>query len=225
MSKELNIRNTQHVSLLRSIYALLAPVMILIAVLACGTVITDGAYYTCPTSIPQPTATLLPGVPLPPPDIPPTPYTISAPQDFYIDDAIFVGQQGAPLRLRFRLQNVQSEPADGQHLVTWQLEIHNAGTLLYETVPPALMLITRITTAHGEQDGTWYTSESAMQRAGFTQENYAPLSPGETRVYSLAGTIPAGSVSQFTYLLDGDGNNRITWTNESNPYCSGDVAG
>ncbi|MBZ0291826.1 MAG: hypothetical protein K8L99_04590, partial [Anaerolineae bacterium] len=95
---------------------------------------------------------------------------------------------------------------------------------IYETVPVALMVITRITTASGDQTGIWRTSEAAMNAAGFTNENYDPLPPGATRVYRLAAYIPAGSVSQFAYLLDGDGGNRITWANQSNPYCFGDVA-
>ena len=63
-----------------------------------------------------------------------------------------------------------------------------------------------------------------MNAAGFTNENYDPLSPGITRIYRLAAYIPSGSPDQFVYLLDGDGGNRIAWTNQSNPYCSGDVA-
>jgi hypothetical protein len=86
------------------------------------------------------------------------------------------------------------------------------------------MVITRINTASGEQTGTWRTSETAMTAAGFTNENYDPLTPGSTRTYRLAAYVPAGSVRQFTYLLDGDGGNRLTWANAANPYCSGDVA-
>lgn len=206
-----------------SIYALIAPVMLMLAALACGTVITQPAYYACPTAVPQPTATVLPGTPLPFPQMPPTPYTISPPQDFYLEDAVFVGSQGTPQRLRFRLQNVQVQPAGTQSLVMWQLEIRNVGSATYETIPSALMLITRITTANGEQTGTWRTSESAMNTAGFTNENYDPLTSDSTRIYRLAAYIPSGSVSQFAYLLDGDGGNRITWTNQINPYCVGDV--
>lgn len=224
MNEERSLEEVQRGMLLRSIYVLIAPVMLMFAALACGTVVTDQAQYTCPTPIPQPTATVLPGTPLPPPVIPPTPYTIAPPQDFYVGDAVFVGQQGAPLRLRFRLQNVQVQPADTQHLVTWRLEVRNVGTSTYEAIPPALMMITRVTTANGEQTGTWRTSETAMNAAGFTNENYDPLSSGTTRIYRLAAYIPVGNVSQFAYLLDGDGDNRITWTNQSNPYCSGDVA-
>jgi hypothetical protein len=136
---------------------------------------------------------------------------------------VFVGPSGAPLRLRFRLQNVQSQPAGSRNLVTWRLEIRNLGSATYETIPVALMVITRITTASGEQTGTWQTSEVAMAAAGFTSENYEPLTPGSTRVYRLAAYIPVGSVNQFAYLLDGEGGNRITWVNAANPYCSGDV--
>lgn len=223
MNEAHTLEEVQRGMLLRSIYVLIAPVMLLFAALACGTVVTEQAYYTCPTAIPQPTATVLAGTPMPTLAPPPTPYTIAPPQDFYIGDAVFVGQQGAPLRLRFRLQNVQVQSAGTQNLVTWHLEIRNVGTSTYEAILPALMLITRITTANGEQTGTWRTSEAAMNAAGFTNENYDPLSPGATRSYRLAAHIPTGNVNQFTYLLDGE-SNRITWTNQSNPYCSGDVA-
>ncbi|MFQ3660550.1 MAG: hypothetical protein SNJ54_16510, partial [Anaerolineae bacterium] len=183
------------------------PLLLALAGLACGTVVTDQAYYTCPTPIPSssPTAQWLPGTPLPPLIIPPivaspTPYTRVAPQDFYLDDAVFVGPPNAPLRLRFRLQHVQVQPVGAQNLVTWRLEVRNVGTSTYEAVPPALMLITRITTAHGTQRGAWRSSEAAMRAAGFTHENYAPLPSGATRVYRLAAYLPAGRPEQFAYL-------------------------
>jgi hypothetical protein len=220
MNETQSWESTQRKMLKRSLYVLVAPIFLLLAVLACGTVVTETAAYTCPTAMPQPTATVLPGTPLPPLPPPPTPYRIAPPQAFYVGDAVFVGQPGAPLRLRFRLQN----PTQSQNLVTWRLQVRNLGTVPYETVPVALMLITRIMTANGEQTGTWYTSEEAMTAAGFTNENYDPLQPGATRVYRLAAYVPTGTVRQFAYLLDGDGGNRITWVNRTNPHCSGDVA-
>src|SRR5690606_251776 len=223
MKNELSLAQVQRSMLLRSIYLLIAPIMLLFAVLACGTIVTDLASYTCPTAVPQATATTLAGTPMPTLPPPPTPYTISPPQDFYVGDAVFVGQSGAPLRLRFRLQNVQTQPAGSRNLVTWRLEIRNLGSATYETIPVALMVITRINTANGEQTGTWQTSEVAMAAAGFTNENYDLLTPSSTRVYRLAAYIPVGSVNQFAYLLDGEGGNRITWVNAANPYCSGDV--
>jgi hypothetical protein len=229
LNVSLNFERAQRDMLLRSIYLLVAPVMLVFAALACGTLVTDTAYYTCPTPIPQPTATVLAGTPVPTLPPSPTPYSIAPPQDFYVADAVFVGQPGAPLRLRLRLQTVQSQPGppqggSPQNLLTWRLEIRNLGSVPYETMPVALMVITRINTANGDQTGTWRTSEAAMTAAGFSNENYDLLPPGATRVYRLAAYIPAGTVSQFAYLLDGDGGNRITWTNQSNPDCSGDVA-
>ncbi len=224
MNDAMSLAQVQRSMLLRSIYLLVTPVMLLFAVLACGTIVTDLASYTCPTAVPQATATTMAGTPTPTLPPPPTPYTITPPQDFYVGDAVFVGQSGAPLRLRFRLQSVQTQPAGTRNLVTWRLEIRNLGSATYETIPIALMVITRITTANGEQTGTWQTSEVALAAAGFAGENYDPLTPGSTRTYRLAAYIPAGSVNQFAYLLDGDGGNRITWVNAANPYCSGDVA-
>ncbi|MBK8135021.1 MAG: hypothetical protein IPK52_04145 [Chloroflexi bacterium] len=142
MNNELSFERVRRDILLRSIYALVAPVMLLFAVLACGTVVTQQAYYTCPTAVPPTTAplpTVLPGTPIPFPTLalPPTPYIITPPQDFYVGDAVFVGSQGAPLRLRFRLQNVQSQPAGSGNLVTWRLEIRNLGSVSYETLSPS----------------------------------------------------------------------------------------
>jgi hypothetical protein len=230
MNHEMSLAQVQRSMLLRSIYLLVTPIMLLFAALACGTLVTDTASYTCPTAAPQATATTLAGTPQPTLPPPPTPYTITPPQDFYVGDAVFVGQSGAPLRLRFRLQNVQTQPApplggSPRNLVTWRLEIRNLGSATYETIPIALMVITRVNTTSGEQTGTWRTSEMAMSAAGFTSENYDPLLPGSTRMYRLAAYVPSGTVRQFAYLLDGDGGNRITWVNATNPYCSGDVAG
>src|SRR5690606_5014496 len=103
MKNELSLAQVQRSMLLRSIYLLVTPVMLLFAVLACGTIVTDLPSYICPTAVPQATATTLPGTPIPTLPPPPPPYTIIPPQDFYVGDAVFVGQQGAPLRLRFRL--------------------------------------------------------------------------------------------------------------------------
>lgn len=206
-----------------------------LAILACGTVVTDTPYYTCPTPIPAtaaPHPTVLPGTPLPFPTlIPllPTPYSITPPQDFYTGDTVFVGLPGALLRLRFRLNEVISEsaqPLNGEprSLYTWALTITNLGEMDYETVPVVLMSISRVETSAGLLEGAWTPTESAMQAAGFTQENYTPLTAGATRTYHFAAYAPAGTVHQFRYLLDGAGDNRITWVNAPNPFCSGDSA-
>jgi hypothetical protein len=229
MNEPMSLAQVQHSMLLRSIYLLVTPIMLVFAVLACGTVVTDTASYTCPTAIPQPTSTTLAGTPHPTQAPAPTPFNITPPQDFYVGDAVFVGEPGAPLRLRFRLQNVRAQPAapfggKPRNLYTWRLEIRNLGSTMYETIPVVLMIISRLNTANGEVMGTWRTSEAAMAAAGFTDENYDPLPPNSTRVYRLAAYVPVGSVRQFAYLLDGDGSNRISWVNAANPYCSGDVA-
>ena len=214
---------------------LFAAIVLMAAILACGTVVTQTAYYACPTPIPTvvvPQPTPLPGTPLPFPTLiplPPTPYVITPPQDFYVGDAVYVGQPYQPLRLRFRLLDINSQPAppvggNPRNLYTWQLEIANLGSVTYETIPVALMVITRIDTANGQLSGTWNTSEAAMQDAGFSGENYDALTPGSSQIYRLAAYGPAGSVRQVTYHLDGDGGNRITWINAANPYCSGDIA-
>lgn len=216
---------------MRFFRVLLAPFMLFLAALACGTLISEIPVYACPTPTPMPTASPTPyGTPLPPgwveplPTAYPTPYLIIPPQDFYVGDAIYTGNQGASQRLRFRLQNVQVQELSNRNLVTWQLEIRNLGTQVYETIPIALMMITRIFTIDGDEVGTWRTSETAMKVAGFTNENYDPLQAGDTRIYQLAAYTPPGIINRLTYLLDVDGTNQITWINSHNPYCSGDIA-
>jgi hypothetical protein len=192
------------------------------------------AYYVCPTAVPTmtvPQPTSLPGTPLLPPTLiplPPTPYVITPPQDFYVGDAVFVGTPGAPLRLRFRLLSIQSQPAlpisgEPRSLYTWQIEISNLGTVVYETIPIALMAITQVETVSGHLNGTWHTSDIAMHEAGYINENYGALQPGTSRIYRLAAYAPAGDLRQLTYSLDG-GTNRITWVNAANPYCNSDIA-
>jgi hypothetical protein len=211
MGNELSLEQVQRNMLLRSIYLLFVPVMLLFAALACGTMVTDSAFYVCPTPIPPtagPQPTYLPGTPIPLPTPippPPTPYRIEPPQDFYVGDAVFVGQPGAALRLRFRLQNVQTQPGPSsggnpRNLYIWSLEIRNLGSASYETIPVALMVITRISTANGDVAGTWRTSEAAMAAAGITGQNYVPLAPGSARVYRLAAFAPVGSVRQFASI-------------------------
>jgi hypothetical protein len=200
-----------------------------VSILACGTAVTQTAYYACPTVVPTPALpqpTVLPGTPLPPPTLiplPPTPYIITPPQDFYVGDAVLVGQPGMPLHLRFRVLNIQSQPAlsvgdEARHLYTWQLEISNLGSVTYETIPIALMTITRIDTGYSQLSGIWHTSQEAMREAGYVSENYDALTPGSTRTYRLAAYGPAGDVNLLSYSLD-DGANRITWVNAANPYC------
>ena len=74
MKNELSLAQVQRSMLLRSIYLLVAPLMLVFEVLACGTLVTDIASYTCPTSVPQATATTLAGTPMPTLPPLPTPY-------------------------------------------------------------------------------------------------------------------------------------------------------
>ena len=228
MKHKSSFTQTRHVMLLRSIGVLLSPVIMVIALLACGTIVTETASYVCPTRFP-PTAgpiTVGPGTPIVIPTLLPTstPYRIFPPQDFYRGDAVFIGQPNESLRLRFRLQSVQSQPAPPRTLYLWVLEIKNLGTTTYETIPVAQATITQIRTATGDLEGSWMPTDRAMKAAGFTSENYEPLLPGTTRVYRLAAYGPVGSVHRIAFRLDEEGSNQITWLNQANPFCIGDVA-
>jgi len=236
MRDENRITRTLYRLLRRSMSGLFVLVMLLLALLACGTLVTQTAYYACPTSVPptaRPVMTLPPGFPTALPTrtlLPATPYRIVPPRDFYRGDAVFVGQPGAALRLRFRLVNVTAQAApptpggSARNLYSWSVEIRNLGTTDYETIPLAQMVISTISTASGDLEGRWRTTDAALRAAGITNENYAPLLPNTTRVYRLAAYAPAGSARRLTFTLDAEGSNTITWLNQPNPDCFGDVA-
>lgn len=82
----------------RTVRFLTAALAVVSAMLACGTAVLQTAYYVCPTPVPTavtPQATPLPGTPLPLPTLlplPPTPYVITPPQDFYVADADHAGR-------------------------------------------------------------------------------------------------------------------------------------
>jgi hypothetical protein len=202
------------------ILALCAPFLLILSLIACATTpLTEVPIYTCPTPLPPIVGYRTP-VPLPP-----TPYIIRPPQDFYRGDAVFVGARGAAVRVRFRLQNVYVLPATPatRALYVWSLEVRNLGTAPYETMPIAQMVISRIQTASGEMEGAWNTSDTAMRAAGITGENYDSLPPNTTRLYRMAAYAPVGSPRRFIFTLDEASGNTITWVNDLNPYCSGDV--
>ncbi len=226
-------------ALWRWLYVLVAPTFMIFAVLACaGTPLAGLPIYTCPTSVP-PTAmpTVLPGTatPIPLPTLPPpTPYVIMPPLDFYVGDAVFVGETTAPDRVRFRLQNIMSYPAspdaDGlvRRVYAWQLEVRNLGNQAYEIFPALQMYLSEITTGAGNQLGAWGSTQAAADEAGVSIDNDAySLTPNETRTFRFAAFAPSGSASRFTFTLDPtitSGSGTINWTNQHNPYCLGDIA-
>jgi hypothetical protein len=155
------------------------------------------------------------------------------PQDFYIGDAVVVGSVGSPTRVRFRLLNIQTFPApqkDGlpRNIYAWQLEVKNVGTADYNIFPAYRMYLSRVTTATGEIGGVWGSSQTAANEVGLTIDNgIYVLAPQEIRTFHFAAYAPAGSAHRFTFTLDPtvtEGSSTITWTNQSNPFCAGDVA-
>ena len=234
MNETQSLEQTQRTMLLRSIYVLVAPVFMLFAILACaGTPLAGAPAYSCPTPVPLPTSTVLAGTPQPTPLPQPTPYVILPPADFFVGDAVFIGTSASENGVRFRLQSVGSQPAspdgngDPRHIYTWQLEVKNIGTADYEVFPSAQMFLNEISTAYGDQNGVWPATREAADEAGvpFDDDAYR-LDSGETRAFRFAAYGPAGQASRFTFQLDptvSDGSGVVTWTNQSNPYCAGDI--
>ena len=228
-----NLRQTHH--FWHPFYVLLAPIMILVAIIACaGTPLAGSPIYTCPTAIPQPTSTVLAGTPMPTPLPQPTPYVILPPADFFLGDAVFVGTSNSENGVRFRLQTVSSYPAspdpDGtaRRIYTWQLEVKNIGTADYEIFPSAQMFLSEVSTTSGNLSGTWFATREAAEEVNvlFDADVYT-LNSGQTRSFRFAAYAPAGQAKRFTLQLDPtvtSGSGTINWANQSNPYCSGDIS-
>ncbi|MCA9913846.1 MAG: hypothetical protein KC496_10880, partial [Anaerolineae bacterium] len=107
-----DLKQIQRRILLRSIYVLVSPIFMMLAVLACaGTFLTDTPIYTCPTVMPLATSTTLAGTATPTAQAPATPYIIMPPADFYLGDAVEVGTSLSEHGVRFRLLSVAGYPA------------------------------------------------------------------------------------------------------------------
>lgn len=214
------------VILYRSIYLLFMPVFMFMAILACaGTALLGTPLYTCPTDVPLPTATTLLGTPLPTNAPPSTPYIIMPPQDFYVGDVVFIGEQLSPLRVRLRLQNVQlTSQAGNEQVVAWQLEVANVGQEDYEIFPSVQLFISDVNGANG----VWGSTQDAGDLVGVAVDSdLYQLNAGQTDVYQLAALIPTGNDIRFSFQLDpelGTDSPVMTWINQMNPHCNGDIA-
>ena len=226
-----SFEKTKRRMLLRSIYVLVAPVFMLMAVIACaGTILTDVPIFTCPMALHVATATTLAGTAVPTMQPSATPYIIVPPADFYLGDAVYVGRSQDLNAVRFRLLRVTSYPAtadeDGEarNVYHWQLEVSNIGRAEYEIFPSAQMVLSRITRANGEQEGRWYAEREAGEVIGVTVDtNTYMLASNETRVFNLVAFAPVGQATRLIFYLDPtqtDGSATITWRNQSNPYCA-----
>lgn len=211
-------------TLKQSVYLLVSPIFMIFAMLACaGTPLLDVPSVTCATPV-QPT--VLPGTPAP---IPPTPVIISAPDDFYIGDNVIVGNPSAPLRVQFRLLDVNTNPTspdvygNPRQIVSWRLRVKNIGTQDYEIFPALQMFVSEVDTAYGTQTGSWGASQIAGDLIGQTVDNNIyTITPNQTRTFRLVAFAPAGTSQRFAFVLDpstSNSNEQITWQNQQNTYC------
>jgi len=209
-------------TLKQSVYLLASPIIIVFAMLACaGTPLLDVPSVTCATPI---QATVLPGTPAP---IPPTRVVIT--DEFYIGDNVIIGNPASPLRVQFRLLDVQTYPTtpdalgNPRQIVSWRLRVKNIGTLDYEIFPALQMFVSEVETAYVIKSGTWGATQAAGDLIGQTVDNdIYTLTPDQTRTFPLVAFAPAGTVRRFAFVLDptvADSNERITWQNQQNSIC------
>jgi hypothetical protein len=172
----------------------------------------------------------------------PTPYVRT--NDYFVDDAIYTSTQPSGLRLRFRVTDIYDVAAvepdeDGQQrsIFVWAIEIKNVGSLEYDVFPAAQMYISTITLPSGiETEGVWGASQAAAEEAGLPSSIViTDIQPGETKSFTLAAYGPRGTARRIAYALDTTGRdpgnptqvpgrNIVSWINEVNTICSGDIA-
>jgi hypothetical protein len=170
---------------------------------------------------------------MPTPLAQPTPYVIQSPAEFFVGDAVFIGSSGSANGVRFRLQNVSAQATSpsgngsARNVFAWQLEVKNIGLEDYEIFPSGQMVLSVITTAYGDETGVWpATREAATAIGASLDENVYTLHSGETRVFRFAAYGPTGQAARFAFTLDptvSEGSRVMTWTNQANPYCAGDI--
>jgi hypothetical protein len=164
------------------------------------------------------------------------------PQEFFTGDALYTGGFSSPANARLRLLNINFLTAsigrDGisRNIAQWQVEIKNMGSMPYDVFPAWQIYVSTVETMADEQNGIWGASRAAMTEAGLSNPLEAvTLSPGETRLFTLAAYIPAGNPIRFTFALDPTtradnltpplpGENLLVWTNETNTICTGDLS-
>ncbi len=173
----------------------------------------------------------------------PTPTEYVRTNDYFVGDAIYTGEQSTGLRLRFRVTDIRStddvQPdGDGQpqSIFVWDLEVSNVGSVEYDLFPAGQMYVSTITLPSGvEVEGVWGASTGAALEAGFTpQYDMADLQPDETQTFTLAAYGPRGTARRIAYVLDVTarevgiptivpGQNIVSWINEVNTICSGEI--
>ena len=209
-------------TLKQSVYLLVSPMFMIFAMLACaGTPLLDVPSVTCPTPV-QPT--VLPGTPSP---ISPTPVAIT--DEFYIGDKVIVGNPSSPLRVQFRLLDVNTDPTtpdaygNPRQIVSWRLRVKNIGTQDYEIFPALQMFVSEVDTAYGTQIGMWGATQAAGDLIGQSVDNdIYTIALNQTHTFRLVAFAPAGTVSRLVFSLDvtaTENQSIFTWSNQTNPYC------
>lgn len=211
----------QRIILYRSIYVLFLPVFLLMAIIACaGTALTGVASYTCPTTLPQATVTVLVGTPLPTLAPSATPFVILPPQDFYLGDDITIGDDNASSKVQLRLHHVQIISHTGtEQIVSWQLEVNNIGQENYLVLPAIQSFVSDV----DDVSGTWAATQNAGDMLGIIVDTDLYTIPaGQTQTFDLAAFTPIGTAIRFSFQLvpeQATDSPLITWINQHNPHC------
>jgi hypothetical protein len=173
----------------------------------------------------------------------PTPTQYVRTNDYFVGDAIYTAEQPSGLRLRFRVTDIRAQNAvapdrygQPQSVYVWTFEVKNVGRVEYDVFPAAQMYVSTITLPGGmETQGVWGASLAAAEEAGLTPNYEATdIQPDETKTFTLAAYGPRGTAHRISYALDTStrdglnptvvpGRNIVSWINETNTICTGEI--
>lgn len=183
---------------------------------------TPGQYVPRPTSTPRPTYTPWPS---------PTPFIVTG--GFSLGADVYIGGFDSAVRLRLRIDDLQTSVIDNKQIVTWVVEIENIGSETYAALPGGQVFIAEVLTDTGVQSGQWWASAEAAQAAGIhltaNMLDAVTLTNGESLRVQLAAFTLIGTPTQIGWILDplaseraGDlvGGNIAYWLTDAQPPCN-----
>jgi hypothetical protein len=175
----------------------------------------------------------------------PTPFTMVAPDAFFLDDPIYNYQP--PVQLRLRMKSPIREGLFQLFIplfaaAAWQIEITNVGSVEYDFLGAGYTYVSEMNANGVRTTGVWPSSHTAATFLGITEQAYGPqaLKPGQTITIQVAAWVPVNAhVSKIALLLNpyhsgdpgwatfvpgsGKEGTVIHWTNAVNTICKGEI--
>lgn len=180
----------------------------------------------------------------------PTPTLYVKQNDYFVGDWVY-DQYGT--RIGYKMLSIQSISADTpaadgspRNIYVWRLQIWNRNTKEYSVWPAMQTYVSSIRWGANTQQGFWAASEAAgleaAKKLGIPNPNYdmVAIQPGQQQEFYMAAYGPVADVDRVTFainftqrptpgssdrppLTQMPGDNGVTWINQVNTVCRGDI--